>query len=173
MQVRKQQLELDMEEQLELDMEKQIRKGIHPNQERLYIRKQQLELDIEKQIKKGIHLNQERLYIRKQQLELDMEKQIRKGIYPNHQGCIFSPCLFNLYEEYIMCNTRLDKAHTGIKVARRSINNLRYTDDTTLMTETKVELKSLLMKEESEKVEIVTDFIFLGLQNHCRLWLCP
>jgi len=58
--------------------------------------------------------------------------QIRKGI---HQGCILSPCLFNLYEEYILRHAGLDKAQAGIKIARRNINNLRYTDDTTLMTE--------------------------------------
>ena len=70
------------------------------------------------------------------------------------QGCILSPCLFNLYAEYIMQNSRLDEAQAGIKIARRNINNLRYTDDTTLMAESKEELKSLLMKvkEESEKV---------------------
>ena len=64
------------------------------------------------------------------------------------------PCLFNLYAEYIMWNARLDEAHTGIKIARRNINNLRYADDTTLMAESEEELKSLLMKvkEESEKV---------------------
>ena len=67
------------------------------------------------------------------------------------QGCILSPCLFNLYEEYIMQNARLDEAQTGIKIARRNINNVRYADDTTLMAESKEELKSLLMnvKEES------------------------
>ena len=119
--------------------------------------------------------------------------QIRKGI---HQGCILSPCLFNLYEEYILRHAGLDKAQAGIKIARRKINNLRYTDDTTLMTEREKDLKSLLMKakEESKKVglkfniqkdqimasgpitlwqidgetmETVTDFI-LGLQNHCK-----
>ena len=68
--------------------------------------------------------------------------QIRKGV---HQGCILSPCLFNLSAEYIMKNA-------GIKTARRNINNLRYTDDTTLVAESEEELKSLLMKEESEKV---------------------
>ena len=70
------------------------------------------------------------------------------------QGCIFSPCLFNLYAEYIMRNARLDEAQAGIKIAGRNINNLRYADDTTLMAESKEELKSLLMKvkEESEKV---------------------
>ena len=65
-----------------------------------------------------------------------------------------SPCLFNLYAEYIIRNAELDEAQTGIKTARRNINNLRYVDDTTLMAESKEELKSLLMKvkEESEKV---------------------
>ena len=76
--------------------------------------------------------------------------QIRKGV---RQGCILSHCLFNLYAEYIMRNAGLDEAQTGIKIAGRNINNLRYTDDTTLMAESK-ELKSFLMKvkEESEKV---------------------
>ena len=75
--------------------------------------------------------------------------QIRKGV---RQGCILSPCLFNLYTEYIMWNARLDVAQAGIKIAGRTINNLRYPDDTTLMAESE-ELKSLLMKveEESEK----------------------
>ena len=70
------------------------------------------------------------------------------------QGCILSPCLFNLYAEYIMRNARLDEAQAGVKIARRNINNLRYTDDTTIMVESKEELKSFLMKvkEESEKV---------------------
>ena len=65
--------------------------------------------------------------------------QIGKGL---HQGCILSPCLFNFYAEYIMQNARLDEAQAGIKIARRSINNLRYADDTTLMAESE-ELKSL------------------------------
>ena len=119
--------------------------------------------------------------------------KIGKGV---HQGCILSPCLFNFYAEYIMRNAGLDEAQAGIKIAGRNINNLRYTDETTLMAESK-ELKSLLMKvkEESEKVglklniqetkikasgpiiswqidgesmETVTDFYFGGLQNHCR-----
>ena len=70
------------------------------------------------------------------------------------QGCILSPCLFNLYAEYIMRNAGLDEAQAGIKIAMRNINNLRYADDTTLMAESEEELKSLLMKvkEESEKV---------------------
>ena len=77
--------------------------------------------------------------------------QIGKGV---RQGCILSPCLFNLYAEYIMWNVRLDEAQAGIKIARRNINNLRYADDTALKAESKEELKSLLMKvkEESEKV---------------------
>ena len=119
--------------------------------------------------------------------------QIGKGV---HQGCILSPCLFNLYAEYIMRNTRLGEAQAGIKIAGRNINNLRYADDTILMAESKEELKSLLMKvkEESEKVCLklsiqktkimasgpITSWqidgetvekdrlYFLGLQNHCR-----
>ena len=63
-----------------------------------------------------------------------------------HQGCILSPCLFNLYAEYIMQNAGLDEAQTGIKTAGRNISNLRYADDTTLMAEREEELKSLLMK---------------------------
>ena len=114
--------------------------------------------------------------------------QIGKGV---HQGCILSPCLFNLHAEYIMLTARLDKSQAGIKIAGRNIKNLRYADDTTLIAESEEELKSLLMKvkEESEKVglklkrkkkkfmasgpitwwqidgetmETVTDFIFLG-----------
>ena len=120
--------------------------------------------------------------------------QIGKGVC---QGCILSPCLFNLYAEYIMRDTGLEEAQAGIKIAGRNINNLRYADDSTLMAESEEELKSLLMKvkEESEKVglklsiqktkimasgpitswqidgetmEIATDFYFWGLQNHCR-----
>src|SRR5574337_1314343 len=77
--------------------------------------------------------------------------QIRKGVHP---GCILSPCLFNLYTDYIMRNAGLDEAQAGIKIARRNINNLRYADNTTLMAESEEELKSLLMKVkvESEKV---------------------
>ena len=77
--------------------------------------------------------------------------QIGKGVC---QGCILSPCLFNLYAEYVMRNARLDEAQAGIKIAGRNINNLRYADDTTLMAESEEELKSLLMKvkEESEKL---------------------
>jgi len=119
--------------------------------------------------------------------------QIGKGVC---QSCILSPCLFNCYVEYIMRNAGPNEAQAGIKISRRNINNLRYADDTTLMAESKEELKSLFMKvkEESEKVglnlniqktkimvsgpitswqidgetmETVRDY-FSGLQNHCR-----
>ena len=86
---------------------------------------------------------------------MDMEQQtvfqIEKEV---HQGCILSPCLLNLYAEYIMRNTGLEEAQIGIKTARRNINNLRYADDTTLITESEEELKSHLMKvkQETEKV---------------------
>ena len=81
------------------------------------------------------------------------------------QGCILSPCLFNLYAEYIMQNAKLDEAQAGIKIARRNINNLKYADDTTLMAESE-ELKSLLMKvkEESEKLALNSTF------RKRRLW---
>ena len=74
--------------------------------------------------------------------------QTGKGV---HQGYVLSPCLSNLYAEYIMRNAGLDETQTGIKIARRNINNLKYTDDTTFMAESEEELKSLLMKEESGK----------------------
>ena len=116
-----------------------------------------------------------------------------------HQGCILSPCLFNLYAEYIMQNAGLDKAQAGFKIAGRNINNLRYADDTALMAESKEELKSLLIKvkEENEKVGLKlnihdhgicsnhfmanrwgnngnSDWLYFGgLQNHCRWWLHP
>ena len=94
------------------------------------------------------------MQLRKQQLELDMNNrlfQIGKGVC---QGCKMSPCLFNLYAEYIMRNAGLAEAQARIKIARRNINNLRHADDTTLVAESKEELKNLLMKvkEESEKV---------------------
>ena len=83
--------------------------------------------------------------------------QIRKGV---RQGGILSPCLFNLYAEYIIRNACLDEAQAGIKIARRNINNLRYKDDTTMVAEIEEELKSLLMKikEESEKVGLNSTF---------------
>ena len=118
--------------------------------------------------------------------------QTRKGV---RQGCILSPCLFNVYAENIMRNAGLNEAQAGVKIAGRNINNLRYADDTTLMAENEEELKSLLMKvkEEHEKVglkltiqetkimasgpitsweidgetvETASEFIFGGLQNH-------
>ena len=119
--------------------------------------------------------------------------QIGKGV---RQGCILSPCLFNLYAVYIMRNAGLEEAQAGIKIAGTNINNLRYADDTTLMAESEEEMKSLLMKRkrrvkrliktqhskmktiascpitswqiDRETVETVADFIFGGLQNHCR-----
>ena len=79
--------------------------------------------------------------------------QIGKGV---RQGCILSPCLFNLYAEYIIRNAGLDEAQAGIKIAGRNINNLRYADDTTLIAENEEELKSLLIKvkEKSEKADL-------------------
>ena len=117
--------------------------------------------------------------------------QIEKGV---RQGCILSPCLFNLYAEDIRRHAGQEEAQAGIKIAGRNINNLRYADDTTIMAESEEELKGLLIKvkEESENVglklniqkskiiasspiiswqidgETVADFIFSGLQNHCR-----
>ena len=83
--------------------------------------------------------------------------QIGKGV---HQGCILSPCLFNLYAEYLLRNAGLDEPQAGIQIAGRNINNLRYEDDTTLMVESEEELKSLLMKvkEESENVGFSSTF---------------
>ena len=93
--------------------------------------------------------------------------QIGKGVC---QGCISSPCLFNLYAEYIMRNARLDEAQAGIKIAGRNINNLRYTDDTTLMAESE-ELKSLLMKvkEESEKAGLKLNIQKMKTMASCSL----
>ena len=125
--------------------------------------------------------------------------EIGKGV---RQGCILSPCLFSFYGEYIMRNAGLDEAQTGVKIAGRNINNLRYADDTTLMAEREEELKSLLMKvkEEGEKAGLTLNIqktklmgicphhfmvnrwgnngnsdrlYFLGLQNHYRLCLQP
>ena len=81
--------------------------------------------------------------------------QIEKGVC---QGCILSPCLFDLYAEYIMRNTGVDEAQAGIKISGRNINNLRYSNDPTLMAESEEELKSLLMKvkEKSEKTWLKT-----------------
>ena len=91
------------------------------------------------------------MQVRQQQLELDMEQQnwfqIGKGV---RKGCILSPCLSDLYAEYIMRNAGLEEAQTGIKIAGRNINSLRYADDTTIMAESEEELKSLLMKVKEE-----------------------
>ena len=100
------------------------------------------------------------MQVRKQQLEQDMEHRQ----FPNREGVcqiyILSPCLFNLYAEYIMRNAGLEAAEARIKIAGRNINNLRYGDDTTLMAESEEELKSLLMKvkEESEKAGLNSTF---------------
>ena len=93
------------------------------------------------------------MQVKKQQLELEMEQQTGSKLKGLCQGCILSPYLSNLHAEYIMINTGLDEGQAGIKIAWRNINNLRYADDTTLMAESKEELKSLLMtvKEESGK----------------------
>ena len=94
------------------------------------------------------------MQVKKQQLELDMGQQTGSNWERICQGCVRSPCLFNLYAEYIMRNAGLEEAQAGIKIAGRNINNLRYADDTTLMAESKQELKNLLMKvkQDSEKV---------------------
>ena len=78
--------------------------------------------------------------------------QIGKGV---RQGCILSPCLFNLYAEYIMRNSGLEEAEVGIKTAGRNVNNLRYADDTTLMAESEEELRSLLMKMKEENESLL------------------
>ena len=111
------------------------------------------------------------MQVRKQQLELDMEQdwfQIGKRVC---QGCILSPCLFNLYAEYIMRNTGLEEAQTGIKITGRNISNLRYADDTTLMAESKEKLKSLLMKlkEENEKVGLKFNFQKTKIMASCPI----
>ena len=91
------------------------------------------------------------MQVRKQQLELDLEQTGSKLKWVR-QGCILSACLFNFYAEYIMRNNGLEEAQAGITIARRSINNLRYADDTTLMTESEEELKKPL--DESERGEL-------------------
>ena len=97
--------------------------------------------------------------------------QIGKGV---RQGCILSPCLFNLYAEYIMRNDRLEEAKAGIKIARRNISNLRYADDTTLMAESEEELKCFLMKvkEESEKVGLKLSIHKAKTMAPCVITLC-
>ena len=91
---------------------------------------------------------------KKKQFEPYIERdwfKIRKGV---HQGCMLPSCLFNLYAEYIIRNARLDEAQAGIKISGRSINNLRYPEDTTLMAESEEELKSLLMKVKKETQKV-------------------
>ena len=91
--------------------------------------------------------------VKKQQLELEMEQQTGSKLGKEYQGCTLSPCLFNLYEEYIMRNTGLEEAQAEIKIARRNMNNLRYADDTTLMAESEEDLKSLLMELNEESLK--------------------
>ena len=86
------------------------------------------------------------MQVKKQQLELDMEQQTGSKSGKEYVKVVYCPCLFNLYTEYIMRNTGLDEAQAGIKIAGRTIHDLRYADDRTLMAESKEELKSLLMK---------------------------
>src|SRR5574337_826594 len=97
---------------------------------------------------------------KKQQLESNIEQWTGSKLGKKYNKTIFSPCLFNLYAEYLMQNAGLDEAQAGIKIARRNINNLRYADDTTLMAESEEELKSLLMKvkEESGKSWLKTQY---------------
>ena len=90
------------------------------------------------------------MQVRKQQSELDMEQQTGSKSGKEYQGCILSLCLFNFCAEYIKQNAGLDETQTGIKIAGRNINNLRYADDTTLMAESEEELKSLLIKVRGE-----------------------
>ena len=100
--------------------------------------------------------------------------QIGKGVY---QGCILSPCLFNLYAEYIVRNDGLHEAQAGIKIAMRNINNLRYADETTIMAESEEELKSVLMKvkEKSEKFGLKFNIqktkIMANRRRNCKQWL--
>ena len=90
------------------------------------------------------------MLVKKQQLEPGMEQGTGSKLGKQLcQGCVLSPCLFNLYTEYIMRNARLDEAQAAIKIARRNINNLRYADDTTLMSESEEELKNPLDESES------------------------
>ena len=149
-------------------------------------------------LKKNLYAGQEAVNLKPPPITASHGKtdwfQLGKGVC---QDCILSPCLFNLYAEYIMWSARLDEAQAGIKTVENNINNLRYAEDTTLMTKSKEEIKSLLMKvkEESEKVglklniqktrtmasspitsweidgETVRHCILEGLQNYCRCWL--
>ena len=136
------------------------------------------------------------MQVRKQQLEPDIEQWTDSKLGKEYVKAAYCPPVYLIHAEYIMGNTRLNKAQAGIKIARRNVNNLRYADDTTLLAESKEELKSLLMKlkEESEKVSLKLNiqksmasgfitswqidgemmgtvrhfFGWVGLQNHCR-----
>ena len=143
------------------------------------------------------------MQVKKQQLELDMEQQTGSKLEKEYVKAIYilSPCLFNLYAEYITWNAGLNEAQAGIKIAGRNINNLRYTDGISLLVDSDDELKSLFIKVkegtekvglklniqktkilasgpitswqiDGEKMETVRDYFF-GLQNHCRWWLQP
>ena len=96
------------------------------------------------------------------------EATVRTGNGTKGKGCILSPCLFNLYAEYMMQNPGLEEAQAGMKISGRNINNLRHTDDTTLMAENKEELKSLLMKvkEESKKVGLKLNIQKTKIRSH-------
>ena len=140
------------------------------------------------------------MQVKEQQLEPDMEQRTGTKLGKEYVKAVYHhPAFFNLYEEYIMWNARLDEVQAGIKIAGRNINNLRYGDNTTLMAESKEELKRLLMKvkEETEMVGLKLNIQktkimasgsmanrwgnsgnsdrlnFGGLQNHCRWWLQP
>ena len=143
------------------------------------------------------------MQVKKQKLELGMEQHTGSKLGKKYVKAVYCHPAYLTYAEYIKRNARLDEVQTGIKIARRNINNLRYADDTTLMAESEEDLKSFLMKlkEESEKnaglklniqkmkimafcpiaswqideetMETVTDFIVGGLQTHCRWWLQP
>ena len=88
--------------------------------------------------------------------------KIQKGV---RQRCILSPCLFNFYAEYIMGNARVDELQSGIKIARRNINNFRYADDTTLMAESEEILKRLLMRVEEESEKAGLSWVLLNIQK--------
>ena len=141
------------------------------------------------------------MQVKNQQKQI-MEQRTGSKLGKGYVKAVYCHRLFNLNAEYIMPNARLDEAQTGIKIAKKDINNLRYADDTILMAQNKEELKSFLLKvkEESgkaglklniqkpkimtscpitswqidgETMETVTDLIFLGSKNHCRWWLQP
>ena len=109
------------------------------------------------------------MQVKKEQLELDMEQQTGSKLEKEYVKA--SPCLFNLYAEYIMRKAGLEESQAGIKIARRNINNLRYADDTTLVAESEEELKSLLMKvkEESEKAGLKLNIQKMKIMASCPI----